>query len=86
MHAVESYRTEFSGTTAEELQSYIETLKAAGFVYQDFYDMGFSEADMLSYGGWWGTDGTWYVSLSFSEGVTTIDHLTELPDLNSIPG
>ncbi|MBQ2895400.1 MAG: zinc ribbon domain-containing protein, partial [Oscillospiraceae bacterium] len=29
MHPVESYRTEFSGTTAEELQSYIETLKAA---------------------------------------------------------
>ena len=86
MHAVESYRTEFSGTTAEELQSYIGTLKAAGFVYQDFYDMGFSEADMLSYGGWWGTDGTWYVSLSFSEGVTTIDHLTELPDLSSILG
>lgn len=83
---VETYRTEFVGTTLEDTKAYIETLKSMGYEYQDFYDMGMSEADMMEYGGWWGTNGKWYLSISYSEGTTLIDHMTELPDLSSILG
>lgn len=81
MTEVAAYRTEFSGTTREEMLAYIETLKRAGFVFQDFYEFGFSEEDMLSFDGWWGTDGTLYLGVSYSEGTVTVDHTTELPDL-----
>ena len=83
---VETYRTEFTGTTLEDTKAYIETLKSMGYAYQDFYDMGMSEADMMAFGGWWGHNGTWYLSISHSEGVTTIDHVTELPDLSALLG
>lgn len=81
MTEVAAYRTEFSGTTREEMLAYIETLKRAGFVFQDFYEFGFSEEDMLSFDGWWGTDGTLYLGVSYSEGTVTVDHTTKLPDL-----
>ena len=86
MSEVENYRTEFSGTTLEDTKAYIETLKGLGYEYQDFYDFGMSEADMLEYGGWWGTNGKWYISISHAEGVTTIDHVTELPDMSDLLG
>ena len=62
--------------------AYIEDLKADGYQYQDFYDFGFSEEDMLALNGWWGTNGEIYLSLSFSEGKVTVDHTYELPDYN----
>ena len=86
MNSTASYRTEFTGTTIEDTKAYIETLKAEGYEYQDFYDMGMSEADMMEYGGWWGYNGKWYISISHYDGVTTIDHVTELPDMSSILG
>ena len=86
MNSTASYRTEFTGTTMEDTKAYIETLKAEGYEYQDFYDMGMSEADMMEYGGWWGYNGKWYISISHYDGVTTIDHVTELPDMSSILG
>jgi len=86
MNAVEDYRTEFSGTTLEDTKAYIETLKGMGYEYQDFYDFGMSEADMMEYGGWWGYNGKWYISISYAEGTTTIDHVTELPDLSELLG
>ena len=86
MSSTASYRTEFTGTTQEDTVAYIETLKAKGYEYQDFYDFGMSEADMMEYGGWWGYNGKWYISISYSEGTTLIDHVTELPDLSSILG
>ena len=86
MNQVETYRTEFSGTTLEDTQAYIETLKSMGYSYQDFYEMGMTEEEMLEFGGWWGYNGKWYISISHAEGVTTIDHLTELPDLSNIFG
>ncbi len=49
--ATASYRTEISGTTAEEMMEWIEDLKSDGFVYQDFYDFGMTEEDMLSVNG-----------------------------------
>ena len=84
--AVESYRTEFSGTTIEEMKSYIEDLKKDGFKFEDFYEFGFSEADMLAMNGWWGTNGELYLSISFEDGVVTIDHMTELPALEDLFG
>ena len=81
--AVETYRTEISGTTLDEMMGWIEDLKADGFEYQDFYDFGMTEQDMLDMNGWWATDGEIYLSVSYYEGVVTIDHTTELPDLES---
>ena len=86
MNQVENYRTEFTGTTLEDTLAYIDTLKAEGYEYQDFYDLGMSEADMMEYGGWWGYNGKWYISISHAEGVTTIDHVTELPDMSDLLG
>lgn len=86
MNQVEDYRTEFTNTTLEDTKYYIETLKEIGYEYQDFYDFGMSEADMMEYGGWWGYNGKWYISISHVEGVTTIDHVTELPDMSELLG
>ena len=62
---------------------WIEDLKGDGFEYQDFYDFGMSEQDMLDMNGWWGYDGNTYLSVSFSEGTVIVDHTKELPDLAS---
>ena len=79
---VESYRTEITGTTLDEMKAYIEDLKKDGYKYQDFYNFGFSEEDMLGMNGWWGTNGEIYLGISFAEGTVTVDHTYELPDLN----
>lgn len=84
--SVASYRTEFTGTSQEEMLSYIDALKSQGYHFQDFYDFGMTEEDMLNMGGWWGTNGTLYLSISCFEGTVTIDHMTELPDLSSLLG
>jgi len=86
MTSVADYRTEISGTSEESFVAYIDKLKKNGFAYDDFYDFGMSEEDMLSFGGWWGTDGKLYLSLSYYDGVVTVDHLTELPDYSSLLG
>lgn len=83
--ATASYRTEITGTTYEEMWAYIDDLKYDGYEFQDFYDMGMSEEDMADYG-WWGTDGTVYVSISYSDGTVIIDHMYELPDMSSLLG
>lgn len=82
-NAVASYRTEISGTTQEEMMAWIEQLKSDGFEYQDFYDFGMTEEDMLSMNGWWAYDGTTYLSVSYSDGNVIVDHTKELPDLSS---
>ena len=81
--ATASYRTKISGTTLEEMLGWIEDLKGDGFEYQDFYDFGMSEQDMLDMNGWWAYDGNTYLSVSFSEGTVIVDHTKELPDLES---
>ena len=81
--ATASYRTEISGTTLEEMMGWIEDLKGDGFEYQDFYDFGMSEQDMLDMNGWWAYDGNTYLSVSYSEGTVIVDHTKELPDLAS---
>ena len=86
MNEVESYRTEITGTSAESMWNYVETLKQKGYEFQDFYQFGMSEADMQSMNAWWGTDGELYLSISFADGVTTIDHVTELPDYSNLFG
>ena len=86
MNQVENYRTEFVGTTQEDTLAYIDTLKSMGYEYQDFYDFGMSEADMMAYGGWWGYNGKWYLSISYADGTTLIDHMTELPDMSELLG
>ena len=84
--AVASYRTEISGSSKETLHQWIEDLKGDGFKFQDFYDFGMSEEDMLSMDAWWGYDGKTYLSVSYYDGVVTIDHTKELPDLESYFG
>lgn len=79
--SVETYRTQVTGTTWEEMRSYIEALKKDGFTFQDFYELAFTKADMLDLDGWRSTDGTLYLSLSYYDGTVTIDHMTKLPDL-----
>ena len=86
MNEVENYRTEITGTSADTMWSYIETLKNKGYKFQDFYQMGMSEADMKSMNAWWGTNGKWYLSISFVDGTVTVDHTTELPDLSGLFG
>lgn len=82
--AVASYRTEISDTTLDEMLEWIEELKKDGYKFQDFYDFGMSEADMLSMNGWWATDGEIYLSVSYYDGLVTIDHTKELPDLSDL--
>ncbi len=84
--AVASYRTEISGTSRDEMLGWIEQLRGNGFAYQDFYDFGMTEEDMLSVDGWWATDGEIYLSLSLVGDTLTIDHTTELPDLSGLFG
>ena len=84
--ALASYRTEISSTSKETMHQWIEDLKKDGFEYQDFYDFGMSEEDMLSMDAWWGYDGKTYLSVSYYDGVVTIDHTKELPDLESYFG
>jgi len=84
--AIASYRTEISGTSMDEMLSYIDDLRGDGFKFQDFYNFGFSEEDMLAMNGWWATDGNIYLSISYYEGVVTVDHTYELPDLESYFG
>lgn len=84
--AVASYRTEITDTTLEEMLAWIEDLKKDGFSYQDFYEFGMTEEDMLGMNGWWAYDGNTYLSVSFSEGKVTVDHTKELPDLSSYFG
>ncbi len=86
MNEEESYRTIITGTTAETMWAYIDTLKASGFVFQDFYGIGFTEADMKYMDAWWGTNGKLYLSISFYDGEVTVDHTTELPDLSGLLG
>ena len=81
--ATASYRTEISGTTLDEMMGWIEDLKKDGFEYQDFYDFGMSEEDMLGMNGWWAYDGNTYLSVSYSDGTVIVDHTKELPDLES---
>lgn len=86
MKSVETYRTEISGTTKESMLAFIDSLKNRGYEFSDFYDMGMSEKDMLDMNAWWGTNGTYYLSLSYYEGTVTVDHVTELPDFSSLMG
>ncbi len=86
MDEVENYRTLITGSSAESMWSYIETLKNKGYEFQDFYQMGMSEADMKSINAWWGTNGKWYLSISYADGVVTVDHTTELPDMSGLFG
>ena len=81
--ATASYRTEISGTTLDEMMGWIDDLKKDGFEYQDFYDFGMSEEDMLGMNGWWAYDGNTYLSVSYSDGTVIVDHTKELPDLES---
>ncbi len=84
--AVETYRTEITDTSLDEMKAWIEDLKGDGFEFQDFYDFGFTEEDMLGMNAWWATDGNIYLSVSYVDGVVTIDHTNELPDLESYFG
>ena len=78
--SVSAARSEVHNTTREEMLEYIDDLKADGFKFQDFYDFGFTEEDMLGMDGWWATDGDIYLSLAYYDGTVTIDHTYELPD------
>ncbi len=84
--ATASYRTEITDTTLEEMLAWIDDLKGDGFAYQDFYDFGMTEEDMLSVNGWWATDGDIYLSISFDGEKVIIDHMNELPDMSSLLG
>lgn len=82
--AVASYRTEIKDTTLDEMLGWIEDLKGDGFEFQDFYDFGMTEEDMMSMNAWWATDGEIYLSVSYYDGVVTVDHTKELPDLSGL--
>ena len=84
--SVTTYRTEITETTPEDMFAYIEELKKDGYEYSDFYEFGFSEEDMKSINGWWGTNGKIYLGISYSEGTVTVDHTYELPDINDYFG
>ena len=81
---IEDYRVEIYDTTAEEMQSYIDTLKKEGYQYEDFLDFGFSEQDMLNMNGWWATNGTWYIGISYTEGTVILDYMDEKPTLDNL--
>ncbi len=84
--ATASYRTEITNTSAEEMMGWIDDLKKDGFQFQDFYEFGMSEQDMLGMNSWWAYDGKTYLSVSYYDGIVTVDHTKELPDLSSYFG
>ena len=61
------------------MTDYIEVLQDEGFEYEDFMDFGYTEDEMLDMNGWWGTDGEWYLSVSYDDGVITVDYTTDRP-------
>lgn len=79
MKQVSDYRTEFHGTKKSDMTDYIEVLQDEGFEYEDFMDFGYTEDEMLDMNGWWGTDGEWYLSVSYDDGVITVDYTTDRP-------
>ena len=76
---ISGYRTEFHGTKKSDMTDYIEVLQDEGFEYEDFMDFGYTEDEMLDMNGWWGTDGEWYLSVSYDDGVITVDYTTDCP-------
>ncbi len=76
---ISGYRTEFHGTKKSDMTDYIEVLQDEGFEYEDFMDFGYTEDEMLDMNGWWGTDGEWYLSVSYDDGVITVDYTTDRP-------
>ena len=79
MKQVSDYRTEFHDTKRSDMMDYIEVLQDEGFEYEDFMDVGYTEDEMLDMNGWWGTDGEWYLSVSYDDGVITVDYTTDRP-------
>ncbi|MBP3595090.1 MAG: zinc ribbon domain-containing protein [Lachnospiraceae bacterium] len=79
MKQVSDYRTEFHDTKRSDMMDYIEVLQDEGFEYEDFMDFGYTEDEMLDMNGWWGTDGEWYLSVSYNDGVITVDYTTDRP-------
>ena len=79
MKQVSDYRTEFHDTKRSDMMDYIEVLQDEGFEYEDFMDFGYTEDEMLDMNGWWGTDGEWYLSVSYDDGVITVDYTTDRP-------
>ncbi len=79
MKQVSDYRTEFHGTKKSDMTDYIEVLQDEGFEYEDFMDFGYTEDEMLDMNGWWGTNGEWYLSVSYDDGVITVDYTDENP-------
>lgn len=73
--------TAFDGTSAEEMKSYVNTLKDRGFWFDDLYDYDIVEEDALAMDAWMGTDGYMYVIMFYDDGTLYIDHSTELTDL-----
>lgn len=79
------YRAEIRDTSREEMVSYIETLKKDGFAFQDFLDFGFTEQEMLDdMNGWWATDGSLYIGVSYYEGIVTVDYMDEKPTMERL--
>lgn len=76
---ISGYRTEFHDTKRSDMMDYIEVLQDEGFEYEDFMDFGYTEDEMLDMNGWWGTDGEWYLSVSYDDGVITVDYTTDRP-------
>lgn len=65
------------------MMDWIEDLEDNGFKYQDFYDFGMTEQYMLDMNVWWTYYGKTYLSVSYYDGVVTVDHTKELSDLGS---
>lgn len=84
MNEIEDYRTLITDSSVETMWEYVETLKNEGYEFRDFYQFGMSESDMRSIDAWWGTNGKWYLSISYADGTVTVDHTTELPDMSGL--
>ena len=76
---IDIHRTDFSGSTKEEMQSYIEDLEKDGFAFRDFVGIGLSEADLLNMGMWLGNNGKLYVVLAYENDTVSINYTTENP-------
>jgi len=74
--------TVFYDTTAEEMKSYVDTLKSKGFSFEDLYEYDITEEEALEEDVWMGSDGYLYLVMYYEDDTLYIDHSTEFADLD----
>ncbi|MDO4732750.1 MAG: zinc ribbon domain-containing protein [Bacillota bacterium] len=73
--------TQISGSSREEMLSWIEALKNDGFYYQDFYNSGKTEQELLEENEWWAYNGELFLHISYKDEIVTVEYDREMPNI-----